>query len=639
MRKELDNFLKMIASFALGSRIIFALTHCEDDKKRGSKQWFDSLINEHKRLEFINNSNGEPFEIDSVSGRNIEMFKSIMISEALKYEKTRVTIPPTFFNFKDSLDKLVEFSISQVKFNELGKAYIKDDMIVMARDIFKSWGIIYVLSNGDIVLKPQKLADVLACLFTKSSDSNERIQSYLWGGYFKHNKKVLKSIWGKSSSSSFPKELWLPTKTSKSIPFIDLLHESGLAYPMFDVEGKPLRKSVIPSMLSVAPLNLSTFESMKDEDMIESIFGKKKFATIHTSIALTFHPNLPKTFVGQLQARVSSVTVTGGAWKYGCSTQSKDNKSCAIFYVNENLYESDNLFVIYLVSGGIDKNQTSARDSVLIAIHDLIRDKYDSLVCSIDKKKGSVQLVRRISDSSIDTATSKFRFTTYLTDKKESKKVQISNIIDKSTRKIDLDFTSNLDRALARSESFSSTSLQELQFHMDDSSMTSITNYLWNAMPDLLEITIGQPTYSDIIDRILGVWLVFKDPKKSNQFHAIHFYFNDSDGNWHYDRNYGKDSSNNQLMTIAFESSSGEVSLHKNSRDLIEMMKSIFEKRVSLPPLLDSSKPWSLLVCMSLDKKTKVKLVNHEEEYYKERPKVNDKVCRYHHISTLIFKI
>ena len=101
MKDELDNFLKMIASFALGSRVIFCLTHCEDVKNKDTKTWFDKLINDHKRLEFIKQSNGKPFEIDSVEGTNIEFFKSIIVSEALKYEKTRVTIPSTFLKLSN----------------------------------------------------------------------------------------------------------------------------------------------------------------------------------------------------------------------------------------------------------------------------------------------------------------------------------------------------------------------------------------------------------------------------------------------------------------------------------------------------------------------------------------------------------
>ena len=641
MKKELDIFLKMIESFALGARVIFALTHCEDSKNRGSKKWLDELSDRYKRLVFIRDSNEGPFEIDSVSGRNIETIKDVMISEALKYDKTRVTIPPTFFNLKDSLDQLVQFSITSETFSELAKVHVKDDMTVVARDIFKSWGIIYILSNGDIVLKPQKLADVLACVFTKSKDSQERIRSSLWGGYFKHQQKVLKAIWGK-----FPKELWQPSNTGTSIPFIDLLHESGLAYPVFDVKGRALRKSLVPSMLQTVPLDLHSFESMSDKEMIESIFGvEMKFTTIHSSISLTFYPNLPPTFLGQLQSRVSSITVKGGEWISGCSLQSKDGKSCAIVYKTTSGKEVGN--IMYLISGGTDEKETTARDSVLIAIYDLIKDKYDSLVCSVDKVHDKV-LVNRISDSSSSTVPSKFRFTSYLVDVKESSKVQVGNIIDKNSRDLD-DFMSTLKESLTRYESFSSVSIQQLQAHMNES-VASVNNYLWNAIPDLLEITIGQPLYSDMVNKLLGLWLVFKDPTKSNLFHAIHFYYNDTDSKWHSDLDYG----NNELVSIPFEATSSEVSTHQqHSRDIIEIMKRVLPN-VNLSAVLDtntdtntssscisksklfssyskskSDDPWSLLVCMKIGNKVKQKLFYHEEKYYKERPKVNDKVCRY----------
>jgi hypothetical protein len=185
-------------------------------------------------------------------------------------------------------------------------------------------------------------------------------------------------------------------------------------------------------------------------------------------------------------------------------------------------------------------------------------------------------------------------------------------------------------------------------------SVTSVNNYLWNAIPDLLEITIGQPLYSDMVNRLLGLWLVFKDPTKSNLFHAIHFYYNDSDSKWHSDRNYGVDRNNNELISIPFEATSSEVSTHQqHSRDIIEIMKRVLPN-VNLSAVLDtntntntstgcisksklfssysktkSDDPWSLLVCMKLGNKVKQKLFDHEEKYYKMRPKVNDKVVRY----------
>ena len=626
MKDELDNFLKMIASFALGSRVIFCLTHCEDVKNKDTKTWFDKLINDHKRLEFIKQSNGKPFEIDSVEWTNIELFKSIIVSEALKYEKTRVTIPSTFLRLKNSLDKLIQFSISQETFHELASKYVRDDMITFARDIFKAWGIIYILSNGDIVLKPQKLADVLACVFTKTLNSNKKAQSYLWGGYIKHNEKVLNAIWGKKG---FQKDLWLP--------FIDLLHETGLSYPIFDEEGRSLHASRIPSLLPKTPLNLNLYKSMKDEEMIQSIFGAEmKFTTTHSGIALTFHPNLPITFVGQLQSRLCSITLKGGAWRYGCSLQSKDSKSCAIFYVS-----TDNEDVMYCISGGTYKDKTEARDKVLIAIYDLIRDKYDSLVCSVDQKSDSVstESVNRNSDSTAP----KFRFTDYLAN--EPSNVGIRNIIDKYGRNLDCMFNSEKS---ASYESFSSSNnIQQLQAHMNDTT-ASISNYLWDAVPDLLEITIGQPLYSDYPKRLIGLWLIFKDPNKSNQFHAIHFYYYDSDDenlcNWHSDSEYLDRSTNLLMYSIPFESSSTEINIHKNSNDIIKLMRHIFHDihKVNLPTLLDTNTttmfnsndknddPWSLLVCMKLENEIiREKLHDHEARYYTLRPKINNRVNRY----------
>jgi hypothetical protein len=38
-----------------------------------------------------------------------------------------------------------------------------------AKELFCHWGMLFELSNGDLVLNPQQLADVLACVFTKDA--------------------------------------------------------------------------------------------------------------------------------------------------------------------------------------------------------------------------------------------------------------------------------------------------------------------------------------------------------------------------------------------------------------------------------------------------------------------------------------
>jgi hypothetical protein len=57
------------------------------------------------------------------------------------------------------------------------------------------------------------------------------------------------------------------------------------------------------------------------------------------------------------------------------------------------------------------------------------------------------------------------------------------------------------------------------------------------------------------------------------------------------------------------------------------MMKLLFEKKIKLPTALGSN-PWSLLVCMKLDDKTKEKLVNHEVKNFDKTIEVNNRVKR-----------
>ena len=156
-------------------------------------------------------------------------------------------------------------------------------------------------------------------------------------------------------------------------------------------------------------------------------------------------------------------------------------------------------------------------------------------------------------------------------------------------------------------------------------------------------------------DRLRGLWLVFKDPSRSNLFHAVHLCYNDGSSMWHCDLTY---SSNSDQVSIPFELSSGvEVVNHKNSRDIIELMRQVFRK-VKLPSVLDtgtstssskwmlskSSKPkvddpWSLLVCMKIETKIKEQLSKHEQVYSIQNISETPRVQRYDHISMTLYII
>jgi GTPase SAR1 family protein len=645
--KDLENFLRMIESCAINAHVVFALTHCADPNMRWDKERMKKLIDHHQKLHFVIESSGKPFEIDSKSGDGIDSLKSTILKEAMKYEKVKITVPRSFFELKETLEKETKFSITEKEFNRVAKTFLNSDMIKLALDIFISWGIVYILSNKDIVLKPQKLADVLSCLFTKEDTILAQLRDYvpLWAGYLKHDRAMLDAIWGKRDKDGkyeYPRELWNPVN-GNSIPFLDVLHESGLAYPIYDMNGKPLSSSVIPAMLPASPLKVGNFLTMKEKEMFQALFPEKDvYKTIHTTIDISFHPCLPPTFIGQLQSRLSYLALNGGAWKFGCSLQFNDAKSGAIFFLNRT---DDS--VIRLVSGGSDISKTDARDAVVVAIHNLIKDKFDSLVCSVYdvndvndvNEKGKSQKVAfrwSVYESNKINKPEKasFRWLSYTNNKKEKRPLK-NDIIDKDGYSISF-FSKSLiskENALMNTKD----SIRNLNEKVNDNLM-SVSNALWTAIPDLNEITIGQTVNSKY--KVEGLWLVFKDDG-CNNFHALHFNYKDGLNEWKRDVNYGQYATDNMKTCITFKSSSTNLIANETSKATLDILKRIFSDKynITLPSIIKSKNQWASLVSMKLEDIVVEKLRLYEDDNYPIKPKLNttDNVIRL--VLTIILSI
>ena len=532
-----------------------------------------------------------------------------MILEEATTAKNKVRVPASFFKFKDELAKKAEtlFSITDTEFKQVAKSYLKEDTISIAKDVFESWGLTFRLSNGDIVLRPQNLADVFSCLFTRESTTLSRTQHHIFGGYLRHTKEALEAVWGIKNASGqyrYPKALWTPGQSNAPVPFIELLHQSGLAYPITSMSGKPL--SAVPFLLPDAPLDIPNFADMSEKLMFESLFKEELYKTMHTPTDIIFNPHLPPAFVGQLQSKVSWLTLKGGAWQSGCALQSKDNKSCAVFRLSQS-----NPNAIRVYSGGIDASYTHARDNVITAVSDLIRDKFESLVCE----------VTAVSDVVKEEAKASFRWTSFSV-KKQKGGFQFSNLIDKDGMH-NISILSTGSKAVTSISSnkklFEYGSINNLYNSRKDASMVQVTNCLWYSIPDLLKITIGQTREWNHCRQLQGLWLVFKDGnssigqlfKSQHDFHAIHFYYSDSEGTWLYDVNYPD---NNK--TIKFKSLSNNINKHASSDNMIKMMIYIMKERfhVKLPSILSNKSIdlWSLLVTVVIDDKIAEDMKRHE---------------------------
>ena len=189
-----------------------------------------------------------------------------------------------------------------------------------------------------LVLQPQQLADVLACIFTIAETKLEKFGN-LKEGLLVHDNIVLEKIWGK-----FDKRLWCFESANDNHemdfdpPFIQLLHESGLAYKLRDDQGKWLPISLIPALLPRVPYGFDNDKVVNDDSLKELFFNEKE--TIQSTIKLTFKPFIPVTFFPRLQVELKYIASHNGSWLNGSYVQligqTKSDTSYAIVYQDIN---------------------------------------------------------------------------------------------------------------------------------------------------------------------------------------------------------------------------------------------------------------------------------------------------------------
>jgi GTPase SAR1 family protein len=261
--------------------------------------------------------------VDSKSGTGIAELQDVLVDLALAKESTVKSIPSSFDKFRQSLLTFgsSRFNISYEEIRALctSKLDIKGSMIDMALDLFLSWGYIFKLSNGDYVLQPQQLADVMACVFTKLESTKSRIGD-VREGVLRHTNEVLDALW----STKFPslsKAMWRCTPEDPVSPFLSLLYQAGLAFELFDSQSKAINASLVPGLLPLHPCgfqrttaNLSYIDRLCELFIPQAFFANK----IHPRVTISFKDNLPTAFLGRLQVKLRRMATLGGAWKRGC---------------------------------------------------------------------------------------------------------------------------------------------------------------------------------------------------------------------------------------------------------------------------------------------------------------------------------
>lgn len=312
----LEEFFQMLSNCCPQAPIILVSTYA--DTNLFSDFEADNLKDRYKMIH-------RHIAVDSSSGTGIAELEQALVKIALtdlkEYTVTK-DLPSTFVDLQTKLDAYAElefFSLSQEEVYRLAADYckLKDESTKLALNLFKSWGQIHILSNGDIVVKPQQLAEVMACLFTPKPATLARIGDCKQG-LVRHSDDIMEAVWG-----DFKPIHWqlIPLNSSAtselSSPFLDLLHESKLAYRLFDPSGTPLNASLVPALLPEMPAGeqFQHASDVNDSQLCSALLGQSiDSASVFT---MSFASSLPISFMSRLQVKLWPFVELGSSWKKG----------------------------------------------------------------------------------------------------------------------------------------------------------------------------------------------------------------------------------------------------------------------------------------------------------------------------------
>ena len=300
---SLDLFFRTIRNASPKAPIILVSTHAKDTSKTA-----DNILDSfHERF-------GPPsgygkiacyHHIDSSTGIGMPELKADICKVVLRQKFVTQKIPKSFKRLEGGLKDLAKYG----RFSLTGKEvrnfayeqYKIDDLNCdHALDLFHDWGFIHILPGGDVILEPQKLADVFSCAISFKA---EKIYGMGDGklGLLRHDEIDL---------------VWRNYDVHLQPQFLQLMHDHKLAYPLFDSHSQPLEASIVPAMLPDEPLGGSRFLPERD---LRTLFFPEH-AKLQASVRIEFGV-LPVNLLPMLQVRLSVLATLGGAWKFGCALQ------------------------------------------------------------------------------------------------------------------------------------------------------------------------------------------------------------------------------------------------------------------------------------------------------------------------------
>eukprot|EP01035_Chromulina_nebulosa_P030860 gene30860-biopygen19784 len=183
------------------------------------------------------------FPVDSCSGRGVDELRSFLLEEALHQQSTKNVVSASLPKMIDRIVFYAEehkdtFFVSREQLlfimGEPNLTAEEQNLLIkqlMSFEIIHKLSYMSNSSNSDpiFILRPQQLADVLACVITKNPATLTRLKRLTKEGVLDHSDDSLRTVWG-----AYPEELWRCSDSSdgRLSIFIRLLHDSGLAYEL-----------------------------------------------------------------------------------------------------------------------------------------------------------------------------------------------------------------------------------------------------------------------------------------------------------------------------------------------------------------------------------------------------------------------
>ena len=327
---SLDEYLEMIANTAQNTDIILVTTRCKEEGAVVSEEFISRLKTSHPHINI-----SDVVAVDSSDGTGYDKLEEILVSRSLRKSNTRKEIPASYLRIQlEIIDKFALddklFSVSKEEMNRLIKEQLHLDIdIDMAMDQFSQsgWGNTYILSNGDICIRPQQLADIMSDVITANDQKKETFShSSLGKGILEHSNEIFKTIWGNINYA----EGYTLRDTDANLvpPFVQLLYDSCLAYRLYSEDG-PMPYSLIPALLPALPSDVNP------KFVFEQYFKVNSGSLFDLgSIVMTISPFVPVPLIPRLQVALQNQSVIGGNFKQGCVTTDRD-ESYSIVYCKD----------------------------------------------------------------------------------------------------------------------------------------------------------------------------------------------------------------------------------------------------------------------------------------------------------------